>query len=68
MNLQMKNVSNSEQTNSEYILKKFTVRNNNDMLCVEHKGGYLRWKISYPSTRRWLDRGNPRDAGEWYAC
>ena len=20
------------------------------------------------STRRWLDRGNPRDAGEWYAC
>lgn len=20
------------------------------------------------STRRWFDRGNPRDAGEWYAC
>ena len=30
--------------------------------------GCLRWKISYPSTRRWLDRGDPRDAGEWYAC
>lgn len=28
----------------------------------------MRWKNSYPSTRRWLDRGNPRDAGEWYAC
>ena len=28
----------------------------------------LRWKISYPSKRRWLDRENPRDAGEWYAC
>ena len=30
--------------------------------------GYLRWKISSPSTRRRLDRGNPRDAGEWDAC
>ena len=28
----------------------------------------MRWKNTYPSTRRWLDRGNPRDAGEWYAC
>ena len=25
---------------------------------------YSRWKIPYPSTRRWLDRRNPRDAGE----
>lgn len=28
----------------------------------------LRWKTSSPSTRRWLDRRNPRDAGEWDAC
>ena len=29
----------------------------------------LRWKISYPSTRRWLDRGKPREMQEiWYAC
>ena len=39
------------------------------LLFKYHKTrGCLRWRISYPSTRRWLDRGNPRDAGEWYAC
>lgn len=38
------------------------------MKIDEKEWNSLRWKISYPSTRRWLDRGNPRDAGEWYAC
>lgn len=28
----------------------------------------MRWKIPSPSTRRWFDRRNPRDAGEWDAC
>ena len=35
---------------------------------IDNKGGYLRWKISWPSTRRWLDRSKPRDAGECHAC
>lgn len=30
--------------------------------------GYLRWKISYDPHADGNDRGNPRDAGETYAC
>lgn len=46
-------------------------RHPNDYECYNFhrvKRDCLRWKISCPSTRRWLDRGNPRDAGEWHAC
>ncbi len=32
------------------------------------KGSYLRWKISYDPHAAGTDRGNPRDAGEAYAC
>ena len=30
--------------------------------------GYLRWKNSYSPHADGTDRGNPRDAGELYAC
>lgn len=30
--------------------------------------GYLRWRISYSPHADGTDRGNPRDAGELYAC
>ena len=29
---------------------------------------YMRWKISYDPHADGTDRGNPRDAGEAYAC
>ena len=32
------------------------------------KRGYLRWTISWHPHAAGNDRGNPRDAGELYAC
>ena len=46
----------------------FTKKNEDVIMYIQWKGDCLRWKISSPSTRRWLDRRNPRDAGEWDAC
>ena len=42
----------------------FTKGNSNSII----NQGYSRWKISYSPHADGTDRGNPRDAGELYAC
>nr|DAM31676.1 MAG TPA: hypothetical protein [Caudoviricetes sp.] len=48
------------------MVKYFTKRRNNAI--IQTQGEIFEVENFVASTRRWPDRGNPRDAGGCYAC